>query len=296
MISAKAQKKVGFIFRMLGQALRIKNQTGTVLLFIPGLWSFMVAQETLTTKSFFLFLLGCFWTRSLGCLYNDWIDRRYDRHVARTCTRAFVRHSPPKAFWVLVGILVAVPGLFFLSILAWQSQVIGILGGIGTLIYPFLKRFFFAPQIFLAGLFNLSVWMAPTLGNPFLPFFPFVPKSLFVLLFVAGILWTIEYDTVYAYQDVCDDQKIGLHSLAVTLKKRGHVFLIALQFLRYFLFSLILRPFQGSLWFVVMLWSLFFLRLWKLNLEDKKACTYFFKTIPLEGFLWALLLFLFFSV
>lgn len=274
--------------KLLKGALRLSNQVGSLLIFLPGLWGLAVMPKTLTPPSFFVFLLGCFWARSLGCLYNDWIDQAYDGKVPRTQHRPFVNHKPMAFFWVCVGVLVAVPGLIFLWLLPLPSLTLGVIGIGGSLLYPFLKRFFFAPQLFLGLLFNLGIFMAPSLSLGRIPF-----TSTLLLLYGAGILWTLEYDTVYAYQDRKDDLKLGLLSLAVVLKNYGRAFLLVVQGLRYGLLFCLVNP-KARLC-CVLIWLVWISFLWTLDLEDPSQCGSSFKRTVLEGFLWAVILFFSFS-
>jgi len=207
---------------------RADRPIGTWLLYIPCLWA--VALACLATSSFNPFsvwiIIGCgigaFLMRGAGCTWNDITDRDIDAKVARTRSRPIpsgqvgVRAA---LAWMLIQSLVS---LFILLTFPNMAVLLGFLSIIPVAIYPFAKRFTWWPQVFLGLAFNwgaLLAWTAQTgsLGWPA------------VVLYIAGIAWTLFYDTIYAHQDTEDDALIGVKSTARLFGDKSRIWL------RYFL-------------------------------------------------------------
>ena len=188
---------------------RADRPIGTWLLLLPCWWSVALATPSWPDATMFiLFAIGSLVMRGAGCTINDIVDRDYDARVARTATRPIPsgQISVPKA--VLFLGLQLLLGLFILL----QFNAFAVALGAGSLIlvvlYPFMKRFTYWPQLFLGFTFNwgaLLGWTAVKgdLGAPA------------VALYAAGVLWTLGYDTIYAHQDKDDDSLIGIKSTAL---------------------------------------------------------------------------------
>ncbi len=200
------------------QLMRADRPIGTWLLLWPGLWSLALASHNInaawpiTLKFMALFAIGAFVMRGAGCVVNDMADRKYDALVARTRGRPLPsgRVSVLQAL-IFLGILCLI-GLVILL----QFNVFTIWLGIASLalvvIYPFMKRITYWPQLMLGLTFNwgaLMGWSAIT-GSLAWPA---------IVLYAAGIFWTLGYDTIYAHQDKEDDALIGVKSTALRLKE-----------------------------------------------------------------------------
>jgi len=193
---------------------RADRPIGTWLLLLPCFWglALAVAADPAGGSLFDLWIalgcaLGAFLMRGAGCTWNDITDRHIDAKVARTRSRPLPsgQVSVKKAF-VWLGVQVAVSALILLSF-NWFSIGLGIAALLPVAIYPFAKRFTWWPQVFLGIAFNwgaLLAWAAHTGGLSLAP----------VLLYLAGIGWTLFYDTIYAHQDRDDDALIGVKSTA----------------------------------------------------------------------------------
>ncbi len=192
---------------------RADRPIGTWLLLIPCWWGLAAATLSLGTFSggHLWIAIGCaigaWLMRGAGCTWNDITDREFDGQVART------RSRPIPSGQVSVGGAVAWMGLqaliAFGILLTFSPLAIAL--GIASLllvcIYPFAKRFTWWPQVFLGLAFNwgaLLAWAAATGTIGLAP----------VLIYVAGIFWTLFYDTIYAHQDTEDDALIGVKSTA----------------------------------------------------------------------------------
>ena len=209
---------------------RADRPIGTWLLLLPCWWGLLLAvlHTGAPTWADAWVALGCaigaFLMRGAGCTWNDLTDREFDAQVARTRSRPIPsgQVSPRAAFvWLVIQALLA-----FLILITFNRLAIAM--GIASLalvaIYPFAKRFTWWPQVFLGLAFNwgaLLAWTAHT-GTIDAPS---------VLLYAAGIAWTLFYDTIYAHQDKEDDALIGVKSTARLFGDRTH------RWLRHFLIA-----------------------------------------------------------
>lgn len=198
----------------IAQLIRLDKPVGTWLLLWPCWWSLALASGGMPDAVVMAwFALGAFCMRSAGCVVNDLADRRFDAQVARTRSRPLASGAltPYDALCVL-ALLLAVSLLVVMQLhpnLLWWS--IGSLVLVGS--YPFMKRITYWPQAFLGLTFNLGAlfgWVAVE-GGIALPA---------MLLYAAGICWTLGYDTIYAHQDTEDDIRIGVKSTALRFGAR----------------------------------------------------------------------------
>ncbi len=204
---------------------RADRPVGTWLLLLPCWWGVLLAAAahpgTAGWGTLWIAVgcaLGAFLMRGAGCTWNDITDRHIDGKVARTRSRPIpsgqvgVRGAMA---WLVGQALVA-----FAILLTFHPVAIGL--GVASLglvaIYPFAKRFTWWPQVFLGLAINwgaLLAWAAQTGGLGLAP----------VLLYGAGIAWTLYYDTVYAHQDAEDDALIGVKSTALLFGDRSRAWL-----------------------------------------------------------------------
>jgi 4-hydroxybenzoate polyprenyltransferase len=146
--------------------------------------------------------------RSAGCVINDFADRNIDPHVKRTRGRPLAsRRVSPQEALVLFGVLVAL-ALWLVTRLDLLTVYYSFVGAALTISYPFMKRFFALPQFYLGAAFGWAVPMAfvATVGQ--------VPRTGW-LVFIATLLWSGVYDTLYAMVDRDDDLKLGVQSTAI---------------------------------------------------------------------------------
>jgi 4-hydroxybenzoate polyprenyltransferase len=191
---------------------RADRPIGTWLLYIPCLWGVSLAAMADSFRPWDIWLalscgLGAFLMRGAGCTWNDITDRDFDGQVARTRSRPIPSGQVTvkgALVWMAVQAVIAAVVLF-----SYNALAIGL--GVASLalvaIYPFAKRFTWWPQVFLGLAFNWGAVLgfAAHAGT-------ITPAAL--LLYVAGISWTLYYDTIYAHQDTEDDALIGVKSTA----------------------------------------------------------------------------------
>ena len=189
--------------------MRLHRPIGIYLLLWPTLWALWIAGEGRPDIMVLLvFVAGVVLMRSAGCVINDYADRDFDQHVARTKDRPIAagRVSPKEALLLFCGLCFSA----FLLVLLMNSLTVwlSLAGGFLAAIYPFMKRYTHLPQVYLGAAFGWAVPMAfaAQTGE--------VPRTAW-LLFVATVLWATAYDTMYGMVDREEDRKIGVKSTAI---------------------------------------------------------------------------------
>ncbi len=195
--------------------MRLDQPAGTWLLLLPCWWGVAFSAEYFPNLwLMFLFALGAVVMRGAGCVVNDIYDRKLDRLVERTKHRPLASGeiALPQAFVFLALLL----GLGFCLLLLFNrlTMLLGALSLILVFAYPLMKRVTWAPQLFLGLAFNWGALMggAAALGKLDFPH---------ILLYIAGIFWTLGYDTIYAHQDKRDDAAAGIKSTALLFADRS---------------------------------------------------------------------------
>ena len=240
--------------------MRLNKPTGFLLLFWPCSWGMAYNLNFLPISSqwfyyLFLFFAGSILMRSAGCIYNDIVDKEIDKKVERTKNRPLASGKVSlRNAWILILIL-----CFLSMIILFQFNNKTILFGLSVifivLLYPFAKRFTYWPQLILGIVFNFGIilsWLS--LNENFI--------TGIVLLYLSGIMWTVGYDTIYALQDVVDDKKIGVKSLALLLDKKTYQFLYIIYTAQIFLLisSLLLASNFSAILFLLSIPYLLILR------------------------------------
>jgi len=189
--------------------MRLHKPVGIYLLLWPTLTALWIAGNGHPDwKLIIIFSLGVILTRSAGCVINDYADRDFDKHVARTQDRPLANGtiSKQKALLLFLALLIAA------FILVLQTNLLTITLSVGAALlmalYPFMKRFIHAPQLVLGLAFSWAVPMAFAAQTGAVPV-----ASLWLMGYV--ICWAIAYDTMYAMGDKIDDLKIGVKSTAI---------------------------------------------------------------------------------
>ena len=197
--------------------LRLNKPIGIFLLFWPCAWSLAMTQwfvlnNYLFIKYLILFFIGSIIMRSAGCVYNDIIDKKIDIKVQRTKNRLIASGKITiKTAWLVI-LLLLIPAFIILFQFNNFSKILGLSSGLLIVTYPFMKRITFWPQLFLGFTFNWGVLLGWSV------FFENLTIET-IILYMAGVFWTLGYDTIYALQDRRDDLKIKVKSTAI---KFGH--------------------------------------------------------------------------
>ncbi len=192
--------------------IRIHQPAGIFLLLWPCLWGVALARGVNDTVLIILFILGSIVMRGAGCIVNDLVDIDIDKNVARTKHRPLASGVVTRSeallilcFLLLIGVLIL---LYFNKI----AIMISLFSIVLAAVYPLMKRITYWPQLFLGFTFNIGILIG----------YAQIMTKIDInalLLYIAGVFWTLGYDTIYGYQDIKDDLKIGVKSSSIAIKK-----------------------------------------------------------------------------
>ena len=203
---------------------RLKKPIGFMLLFWPCIWGLTLVYDfnsSLGNYIFFgsLFLAGSILMRSAGCIVNDIVDKNFDKRVERTKNRPIASGKVSVKLALIYSIVLC--GLAFLVLINFNKFTIymALLSMPLAFTYPLMKRITYWPQLFLGITFNYGLVLAwISVSNEI---------SLTPLIFYTGaIFWTLGYDTIYGFQDIKDDEIIGVKSTSIKFKNDPKRFLM----------------------------------------------------------------------
>ncbi len=199
--------------------MRLHRPIGILLLAWPTLWAlWFAARGVPDARVLIVFTLGIVLMRSAGCVVNDYADREFDPHVARTRDRpvAAGRVSPREAL-VLFAVLSLI-AFALVWLLNWLTIALSVIGAVLAASYPFFKRFTHLPQFYLGAAFGWGIPLAFAAQTGAVP-------PLAWVLFAANIFWAVAYDTAYAMVDRDDDVRIGVKSTAILFGRYDRLFI-----------------------------------------------------------------------
>ena len=265
---------------------RLNKPIGFMLLFWPCSWGLAYAYSVDQNLNLFLyylilFFLGSVLMRSAGCIFNDIVDKDYDKNVKRTKDRPIAagKISVKLSFsYVLtlcaIALCILLQFNFFTIFLGLSSMLL-------AFAYPFMKRITYWPQLFLGITFNWGIIMAGAAINNEI-------SVEIIILYISAIFWTLGYDTIYGIQDISDDEIIGLKSTSIKFKKNIKTFVTMNYLLTTFFLFLLLKEFLGfnllSFFLLLFLLSLYF-QLFKFNISSPDSCLRIFKFNNISGLL-----------
>ena len=266
---------------------RLKKPIGYMLLFWPCAWGLTLiynfeASYNLYFFYLILFFLGSVLMRSAGCIVNDILDKEYDKKVYRTKNRPI---ASGKISWKLALFYSLI--LCFLALLVLLNfNFLTIILALGSMplafTYPLMKRYTYWPQLFLGITFNYGLILGWTSISEEI--------SLIAIIFYFGaIFWTLGYDTIYGYQDIKDDEIIGLKSTSIKFKGNSKKFLS----ICYMILSLCLilggylMKFSWIyfLFLIIPISHLFIYQIKTFKSDDSKSCLKLFKSNNFFGLL-----------
>ncbi len=190
--------------------VRLDRPIGIYLLLWPTLWALWLAADGIPPAwTLFVFICGVILMRSAGCAINDYADREIDGKITRTHDRPIPNGRITPAEALIVFALLSILAFSLVLTLNTITIFMSLIGALLAASYPFMKRYHFLPQIHLGIAFAWSIPMAYTAVTGALP-----PLTGW-LLYLATVLWTTAYDTMYAMADREDDLKIGVKSSAI---------------------------------------------------------------------------------
>ncbi|MDC3125751.1 4-hydroxybenzoate octaprenyltransferase [Candidatus Pelagibacter sp.] len=259
---------------------RLKKPIGYMLLFWPCAWGLTLAYDfskNLNNYFFYLllFFLGSVLMRSAGCIVNDILDKEFDAKVFRTKERPIASGKISIKLGIIYSLLLCF--LAFLILINFNYFTIFLALGSMPLAftYPLMKRLTYWPQLFLGITFNYGLvlgWTAVT-GEIDL---------IAIVFYIGAIFWTLGYDTIYGFQDIKDDEIIGLKSTSIKFKKKPYNLLFSCYSI--FLLSLLITGYFmelnkiSLLVFFLLLIQMFYFQLKKLNIDDPSSCLRIFKS------------------
>ncbi len=210
--SRPAPRDVGWRERLAlyARLVRLDKPIGILLLLWPTLWALWIASNGRPAPALVVvFVVGTVLMRSAGCAVNDWADRDFDRHVARTAERPLTAGRIAGWEALAVGAVLALLALLLILPLNGLTLALSVVAAFVAASYPFTKRFFALPQAYLGIAFGFGIPMA------FAAVLDRVPPVGWVML-AANVCWAIAYDTEYAMVDRDDDLKLGIRTAAIT--------------------------------------------------------------------------------
>ena len=271
-------------FKIFIELTRLNKPIGFMLLFWPCAWGLAYANSfqnntDLLISYLLLFFFGAVLMRSAGCIFNDIVDKDFDKKVKRTKSRPIaagkisVQHS-----FIYV---VALCSLAFLVLIQFNLKtiIIGMSSMILAFSYPFMKRITYWPQLFLGITFNWGILMAWTAMNNSI-------SLEIITLYFSAIFWTLGYDTIYGAQDMSDDEIIGLKSTSIKFKNNIKNFIFISYALTMCLLLILFKDYLGKNIFSVLLVLSFGTLLYqiiKFKENNSKSCLKLFKLNNLTG-------------
>ena len=223
-------------FKFFIDLTRLSKPIGYMLLFWPCAWGLTLAYDfssDLNNYFFYLmlFFLGAVLMRSAGCIVNDIFDKEFDKKVFRTKDRPVASGKISIKIALLYAAILCLLALFVLLNFN-QFTIILALGSMPlAFTYPLMKRFTYWPQLFLGITFNYGLILGWTAIKGEIDIIP-------IIFYFGAIFWTLGYDTIYGYQDIKDDEIIGLKSTSIKFKGNEKKFLFICYSLLLILFLL----------------------------------------------------------
>jgi len=189
--------------------MRLDRPIGSLLLLWPTLWALWIAGTGRPDLGVLLvFVLGVVLMRSAGCTINDFADRDFDPHVARTRERPLARGQVAPREAVALFVVLSLAAFALVLTMNRLTVLLSLVGAALAASYPFMKRYTDLPQVYLGLAFGWAVPMAFAAQTGAVP-------GIGWLLYLATLLWTVAYDTEYAMVDRADDLRIGVRSTAI---------------------------------------------------------------------------------
>ena len=264
---------------------RIKKPIGFMLLFWPCAWGLTLAynfSEGLNNYLYYLilFLIGSILMRSAGCIVNDVLDREYDAKVFRTKNRPVASGKVSIKLAIIYAVILCFLALMVLINFNTYTIILALGSMPLAFSYPLMKRFTYWPQLFLGITFNYGLILGWTAIKGQMDLIP-------IIFYFGAIFWTLGYDTIYGYQDIKDDEIIGLKSTSIKFKGKARQFLFLCYL--FLLFFLILGGYYmkfNSIYFILLslpVIHLFFYQMKIFDLNNSSSCLKAFKSNNIFG-------------
>jgi 4-hydroxybenzoate polyprenyltransferase len=264
---------------------RLNKPIGYMLLFWPCVWGLTLVYDfnsEINTyyKYLIFFLLGSILMRSAGCIINDITDKKFDQKVERTKNRPIASEKISIKLALLYALVLCFCAFLILINFNLLTIVLALASMPFAFSYPLMKRFTYWPQLFLGITFNYGLVLAWISINNSISLTP-------ILFYIGAIFWTLGYDTIYGYQDIKDDEILGIKSTSIKFKNNPKTFLtLCYSFL---LISLILIGALMSfsnifyLFLIIPFCHLFFYQINFININKPEDCLKIFKSNNILG-------------
>jgi len=264
---------------------RLKKPIGYMLLFWPCAWGLTIAYDFQNGFEdyflyIFLFFSGSVLMRSAGCIVNDIVDKNYDQKVERTKNRPLASNKISVRSALVIALILCL--LAFLILINFNNLtiILAICSMPFAFTYPLMKRFTYWPQLFLGLTFNYGLllgWISIQEEISFIP----------LIFYFGAIFWTLGYDTIYGYQDIKDDEIIGVKSTSIKFKNSPKTFISVCYFL-FFLSLILIGYFMNfnNLYYLLLIipfFHLFFYQIINLDIDNNNSCHQKFKSNNILG-------------
>ena len=264
---------------------RLKKPIGYMLLFWPCAWGLTIAYDFQNGFDdyilyIFLFFSGSVLMRSAGCIVNDIVDKNYDQKVERTKNRPLASNKISVRSALVIALILCL--LAFLILINFNNLtiILAICSMPFAFTYPLMKRFTYWPQLFLGLTFNYGLllgWISIQEEISFIP----------LIFYFGAIFWTLGYDTIYGYQDIKDDEIIGVKSTSIKFKNSPKTFISVCYFL-FFLSLILIGYFMNfnNLYYLLLIipfFHLFFYQIINLDVNNNNSCHQKFKSNNILG-------------
>ena len=266
---------------------RLKKPIGYMLLFWPCVWGLTIGYDFSQEIDKFLFhlilfLCGAILMRSAGCIVNDIIDKKFDQKVSRTKNRPIASGEISIYLGLLYAAILCLIALCVLINFNNLTIFLALISMPLAFTYPLMKRYTYWPQLFLGITFNYGLILGWTSITNEINFET-------VILYLGAIFWTLAYDTIYGFQDIIDDEIIGLKSTSIKFKNNPYIFLKLCYSI--FLLSLIIIGFLlnlNKIYFIcltLVALQMYYFQIFKLNVDSPNICLKIFKSNNFLGLL-----------
>ena len=260
--------------------IRLKKPIGIMLLFWPCLWGLTLANDFTNNNLqyviyFIYFFLGSVLMRSAGCIVNDILDREYDIMVERTKHRPIASGKISVNLSLIYVIILCSFAFLILIQFNYTAVLLGLASMPFAFSYPLMKRYTYWPQLFLGFTFNYGLIVA---WFSIKPEFSYIP----IIFYIGAIFWTLAYDTIYGFQDIKDDEIIGVKSTSIKFKKNPKllIFTCYLIFIIMQILSGVLMKFNYYYYIgiVIIAFHLLFYQTKNLDISNPEICLEKFKS------------------
>ena len=259
---------------------RLKKPIGYMLLFWPCAWGLTIAYDFQNGFEnyilyIFLFFSGAVLMRSAGCIVNDIIDKNYDQKVERTKNRPLASNKISVRSALVIALILCLLALLVLINFNNLTIILALCSMPFAFTYPLMKRFTYWPQLFLGLTFNYGLLLGWVSIKESISLAP-------LIFYFGAIFWTLGYDTIYGYQDIKDDEIIGVKSTSIKFKNSPKTFIGSSYFL-FFVCLILVGYFMkfNNLYYLFLLIPFFHLFLYQIKnweVNNSNSCHKKFKS------------------